>query len=131
MNSSTKTPTRIPPEQQAIRDKCFHRSGTFIEFDKFAVEQPISDRFEEQVRKYPNRLALKSKRQAVTYDQLNRVANRLARTILAERKEGSEPIAMLLEHGIQVVVATLAALKAGRFVSRSTPPIPLLESAGF
>ena len=28
----------IPAEQRAIRDKCFHPTGTFIEFDKTAIE---------------------------------------------------------------------------------------------
>ena len=29
----------IPPEQQAIRAKCFHPTGTFIEFRKEEIEQ--------------------------------------------------------------------------------------------
>ena len=52
--------TGPPPEQQAIRAKCFHPTGTFIEFEKEEIEQSIPDRFEEQVSKYPNRLAVKT-----------------------------------------------------------------------
>ncbi len=85
--------TDIPLDQKAIRDRCFHPTGTFIEFKKEAVEQSIPDRFEEQVRGYPNRLALKSQGKELTYAQLNRAANRLAQSILAERGESSEPVA--------------------------------------
>ena len=99
--------TGPPPEQQAIRAKCFHPTGTFTEFKIEAVERSIPTRFEEQVRRYPNRLAVKSEGQELTYHQLNRAANRLAQTILAERGEGSEPVAALFEHGVQMVVALL------------------------
>jgi len=46
---------------------------------------------------------------------LNRAANRLAQTILAERGEGLEPGAVLFEHGAQMVVALLGVLKARKF----------------
>ena len=81
-----------PPEQQAIRDKCLHPTGTFVEFRKEEVELSIPDRFEEQVRKYPDRLAVKFEDQVLTYDQLNIAANRLAQTILEKHGDSSEPV---------------------------------------
>jgi len=50
----------LPPEQLAIRAKCFHPSGIFIEFKKEEVEQSIPERFERIVRKHPDRLAVKT-----------------------------------------------------------------------
>ena len=44
--------TNLPPEQEAIRAKCFHPSGTFVEFLKEEIEQSIPERFEKIVRKY-------------------------------------------------------------------------------
>jgi hypothetical protein len=38
--------SNLPPEQEAIRAKCFHPSGTFIEFPKEEIEQSIPERFE-------------------------------------------------------------------------------------
>ena len=105
----------IPAEQKAIHDRCFHPTGTFFEFKKEAVEQSIPERFEEQVRRYPNRVAIKSPNEELTYGQLNRAANRLAQTILVERGESPEPVAVLFEHGAQMVVAILGALKARKF----------------
>jgi len=40
-----------PPEQQAIRVKCFHPSGNFVEFMKEEIEQSIPERFEHHFRK--------------------------------------------------------------------------------
>jgi len=56
----------LPPEQQAIRAKCFHPSGVFIEFRKEEIEQSIPDRFEQQVAKYPNRIAIKTGNHTLT-----------------------------------------------------------------
>ena len=32
---------KLPPEQEAIRAKCFHPAGKFIEFTKNEIEQSI------------------------------------------------------------------------------------------
>ena len=53
----------LPPEQRAIRDKCFHPAGTFAEFRKEEIEQSIPDRFEQQVRRYPDRVAVKTRKE--------------------------------------------------------------------
>lgn len=50
----------LPPEQEAIRAKCFHPTGAFVEFKREEVEQSIPDRFEQMVRLHPQSLALKS-----------------------------------------------------------------------
>ena len=104
----------LPAEQRRIRDRCYHPTGTFIEFEKDEIEQSIPDRFEQQVCKYPNRLAVKSRSYELTYDELNRTANRLARTILAECGEEQEQIALLLDHDLPIMVAILGVLKAGK-----------------
>jgi hypothetical protein len=43
----------LRPEQEAIRSKCFHPSGTFVEFPKEEIEQSIPGRFEKIVELYP------------------------------------------------------------------------------
>ena len=100
-------------QQQAIKAKCFHPTGTFVEFNKEEIEQSIPDRFERMVQKYPDRLAVKTEHHELTYDMLNQAANRVARAIL-QRGEGNEPIALLLEHGASAVAAILGILKAGK-----------------
>jgi non-ribosomal peptide synthetase component F len=74
--------TDLPPEQEAIRAKCFHPSGSFVEFKKEEIEQSIPDRFERQVARYPDRIAVKTRGHTFTYDELNRAANRVAHAIL-------------------------------------------------
>ncbi len=104
----------LPPEQQSIRAKCVHASNSFVKFEKEEIEQSVPDRFEQQVAKYPDRIAVKSRNHALTYDGLNKAANRVARAILAQRGEGNEPIALLLENHAPMTAAFLGILKAGK-----------------
>ncbi len=114
MGDFSETVANLPPEQRAIRDKCFHPTRTFIEFKQEEIDQSISDRFEQQVARYPERIAVRSTRHTFTYDELNRAANRVARAILDQSDVGQQPIAVLFEHGVPFVIASLGALKAGK-----------------
>lgn len=89
-------------------------TNPFIKFKRSEVEQALPYRFEQQVREHCDRLAIMTQSQQLTYEELNRWANRVARTILAQRGEGAEPIALLFEHGIPAIVALLGVLKAGK-----------------
>ena len=71
-------------------------------------------RFERQVRRYPDRLALKTRAHSYTYSELNAAANRVAHALIERRGVGTETVALLFENGAPFVVASLAALKAGK-----------------
>lgn len=116
MADSYKHFPNLPPEQQAIRAKCFHPTGTFVEFEEEEIGQSIPGRFEKIVRIYSDHVAVKTKHQQITYDALNRTANRLARAILSRSEEGQQPVVLLLNDGISLSIATLAVFKTGNFV---------------
>jgi len=124
MGDRYKSVTNLPPEQQAIRDKCFHPSGTYVEFPSEDVETSIPARFEKIVRMYPDRIAVKSKDLTLTYEELNKTANRIARAILAHLGEGEEPVALLLQHEASLIAAILGILKAGKFYVSLDPAFP-------
>ena len=123
-------------EQRAIRAKCVHPTGTFVEFTKEEAEQSIPQRFEKIVRLYPDRLAIKAKDRALTYDELNGAANRIAAQILAKQRNTGEPVALLFEQGIEAITGILGILKAGRFYVALDPSFParrlasILEDSG-
>jgi amino acid adenylation domain-containing protein len=93
-------------------------------FSKEEIEQSIPARFEQQVARYPDRLAVKTGHHQLTYAVLNQVANRIARAILAQHGEGEEPIALLFEHGAPMLTAILGVLKAGKFYVPLDPSLP-------
>jgi amino acid adenylation domain-containing protein len=61
---------------------------------------------------------------ALTYDELNRTANRLARAIIDRQGEGNEPVAILLKHGGPVIPSLLGVLKAGKIFVVIDPSFP-------
>jgi amino acid adenylation domain-containing protein len=86
----------------------------FVEFRKQDIEQSIPARFEQQVRRCPDRMAIKSKRHALSYEALNQKANAIAR-VIHERDESwrGERIALLLSHDVPFIAALLGILKSG------------------
>jgi amino acid adenylation domain-containing protein len=114
----------FPPEQEALRARCFHPIEPFIEYSRDEIEQSIADRFENQVRKHPRRLAIKTRDRELTYDELNRAANRVAHAILAARGERQEQAALLCDPGAMAIVGTLAVLKAGKTYVPLDPAVP-------
>lgn len=87
----------------------------FIQFKDEEIEQSIPERFERQVRAHGDRLAIKSNEVSFTFHDLNRTANRMARRILSRRGDQAEPIALLFDHGAEVLAAMLGVLKAWKF----------------
>jgi amino acid adenylation domain-containing protein len=114
----------LPPEQEAIRAKCYHPSGMFVEFEKEEIEQSIPHRFEKIALRHPDRLAVKTKAKEYTYHELNRTANQIAQRIFRHYEIGKKPIALLFEHDATEIVAILATLKAGRICVGLEPSYP-------
>lgn len=86
-----------------------------IEFDPADIEHSVIARFEAQVARNPTAIAVRDAQRALTYDALNRRANQIAHAILAQRGSAAEPIALLIEHSADMVIAILGAMKAGKF----------------
>lgn len=107
-----------------IRSKCFHPTGTFVEFPKEDTEKSIPERFEKIVRMYPNRIGVKARTQQMTYAELNDVANRLADILVAQLGGGQGPVGLLFPKGIPLIVAILGTLKAGKICVPLDPSLP-------
>jgi len=114
----------LPSDQQAIWDKCFHPSGSFIEFPIKEIEQSIVARFEKIVAVYPERVAIKTKDRNVTYGELNNWANCIAVELLARAGVGPSPVALLFGKDVRQYAAILAVLKAGKMYEVVEPSYP-------
>ncbi len=86
----------------------------FPRFLKSEINQSVAERFEQQVAKHADRLAVKTATAHLTYDGLNQAANRIARAIIKLRGTDNEPVALFLDQGAQLIPAILGALKAGK-----------------
>ena len=114
----------LPPEQAAIRAKCFHPSGTFVEFPKEEIEQSIPERFEKIVQRYPRRLALRTNAESLTYEDLNNAANCVGRVILESCRGRNEAVVLLADQTINTIIACIGILKAGKVLVTVDPTFP-------
>jgi len=124
MPDSLNSTCTLPAEQRTIWSKCVHQTGSFIEFSKEEIEQSIPARFEQIVSRYPDRVAIKTTTRALTYDELNRAANRIATAILAKQGDEKGSIALLIEDHSPMLTAILGALKAGKIYVPVDPSYP-------
>ncbi|MGR6975151.1 non-ribosomal peptide synthetase [Streptomyces cynarae] len=81
--------------------------------DNAMVSTSIHERFAAQARRTPDAVAVSAGYLRLTYRQLDERANRLAHRLLEAGVEPHDPVAVLMERSADVVVAILAALKAG------------------
>lgn len=80
--------------------------------------------FEEQVPRSPDRLAVIRDGSGLTYAELNRRANQLARYLRALGTRTDLPVALHVDRKLEMVVALLAVLKAGAAYVPCDPGYP-------
>jgi amino acid adenylation domain-containing protein len=114
MNESSPSGDVASIAQHLVRVQRAGPTNPFIRFEESEIEQSIPARFEKQVRLYPDRIAVKSGETVLTYDALNKAANRLARSILAQKADKEQPVAFLTAQSASAIVAMLGIQKAGR-----------------
>src|SRR5262250_1751019 len=115
---------QLPAEQQAIRAKCFHPSGEFVEFPIEDVENSVPARFEKIAAQYPDNWAIVTDLESLTYAELNERGNRVARSILERPGTNLEPIGLLFDTKLTLIVAMLGVLKAGKVMVLLDPAAP-------
>jgi amino acid adenylation domain-containing protein/non-ribosomal peptide synthase protein (TIGR01720 family) len=87
-------------------------------FSEYPSDRNLVELFEAIVEKYPNSIAVSFQEtdridQVVTYHELNQKANQLARSIKKHIHQPGDLVALFMDRSLEMVVATLAILKAG------------------
>ncbi|MFD7591106.1 amino acid adenylation domain-containing protein, partial [Kitasatospora sp. NPDC059811] len=92
------------------------RRELLVEFNRTDAELPeaaLPELFARRVRATPDAVAVVADDAELTYRELDRRANRLARALIGQGVRSETPVAVLLERSADVVVAVLAIVKAG------------------
>ncbi|RSS84872.1 AMP-binding protein, partial [Streptomyces sp. WAC05950] len=95
-----------------------------------AVEAPVHTLFEDRAARAPHAPALVCGEDRVDYGTLNERANRLAHHLGALGIGRGDTVAVLVERGPDLVVALLAAVKAGAAYTLLDPDFPAERLAG-
>jgi amino acid adenylation domain-containing protein/non-ribosomal peptide synthase protein (TIGR01720 family) len=105
------------------------RRQTVVDWNKtgrsWPLDRPIHTWFEEQVDRTPDTVAISRGAEQVTFRELNRRANRLARHLRELGVFEEQLVAVCLERSIDAVVALLAVLKAGGAYVPLDPGYPI------
>jgi amino acid adenylation domain-containing protein len=95
-----------------------------LPFIRDDIEQTVPARFERVARHFPGHIALTGDGRRWTYRELNVRVNRIAHAIRERTRPGVGCVAYLLDHSPEMVIATLAVLKAGKTYLAIHPGTP-------
>lgn len=110
--------------KQGNQERKVEPGHDFEPFDR-NPDLSVVKRFEQQVERYPGSLAVQCGEQSFTYEELNRTANLLGWRICQETGEKMAGIALLFEHGMDMITAIFGTLKAGKYYIPLDPLFPL------
>ncbi|MEC2307910.1 non-ribosomal peptide synthase/polyketide synthase [Bacillus atrophaeus] len=109
-------------------------------WDQPAIDYPrdktIHQLFEEQAERTPEQVAVVYEESRLTYRELNERANRLARILRSEGVQPDQPVGILAERSLEMIVGIMAILKAGGAYVPMDPDSPqeriryILEDSG-
>lgn len=100
----------IPLLARGEREEVLHRwNDTAREWPLECVHWLV----EEQARRTPDAPAVRFEGRTVSYGELDRQADRLAKRLVALDVAAEEPVALCLERSVEMLVAVLGILKAG------------------
>ncbi|MFY1671404.1 non-ribosomal peptide synthetase [Plantactinospora sp. WMMB334] len=103
---------------------------------RYPVDRCVHELIAEQAHRTPDALAVTDGVVGLSYAELNRRANRLARHLVAEGAAPEKVLAVMAERSVEMVVILLAILKAGAAYVPLEPQYPaerlryLLEDSG-
>ncbi|MCY9520553.1 amino acid adenylation domain-containing protein, partial [Paenibacillus apiarius] len=121
----------ISPEEKAQILETFNDTAADYPRDK-----TIPQLVEEQAERTPDQAAVVYEGSHLTYRELNAKANRLARTLRAEGVRPDQPVGLLVERSLEMIVGLLAIMKAGGAYVPMDPEYPeerigyMLEDSG-
>jgi amino acid adenylation domain-containing protein len=111
----------------------------FVEWNDTGAPTPdlcVHELFEQQARRSPDAVAVTAEGRDVSYEVLNRRANRLAHRLREQGLDREAPIGICVERGIDMMVGILGILKAGAAYLPLDPSYPpgrlafMLEDSG-
>ncbi len=98
--------------------------------------RPVTELFEEQVRMHPEKMAVAASGECLSYEELNRRANKVAHSLIALGVKAESIVGVLLDRKSHVYAARQGILKSGGAFTSMAPDYPddriryILEDSG-
>jgi len=101
--------SEVEPSRPQIKPR-----PSFVPFAREDIAASIPVRFEKQVERFGDRLAVRAGEHRLSYAELNRAANQIAHAIIDRTGVSPGLVALFLPPGASAVAAILGILKAGK-----------------
>jgi amino acid adenylation domain-containing protein len=98
--------------------------GPFEDVPFAALESTVPARFAAIAARHADRVAIRTRHESMTYTALDAASSRVAHALLDTLGKRAEPVALLLDKGIEQLVAYLGVIKAGKIVAVLDPSMP-------
>jgi amino acid adenylation domain-containing protein len=112
-------------QQLSTKGNTIQPTKSFAGIKAAEIDLSLHDHFIQQVKSYPDNIAVKTRKYEWTYEQLNLEANRIAQRVLTECGDKEERIALLFGHDAPMIASLLGALKAGKTYVPLDPSYPV------
>ena len=84
-------------------------------FDMGMIENSLSERFKMVALHFPERIAIETLSQSISYQELDKLSDKVADFLLVNFGEKSEPVVVLIDDEFLFYCAIIGILKAGKF----------------
>src|SRR5215831_877272 len=115
-------------QQNAIETRLKSLDNGFIPFEP-GEEETVSQVFERQAQKHPQKIAIKGTAVSYTYQQLNQLSDSIASALAVTMDGKPAPVILLLQHDAPFIACMLGVLKAGGFYIPLDPSFPESRNA--
>jgi amino acid adenylation domain-containing protein/non-ribosomal peptide synthase protein (TIGR01720 family) len=92
--------------------------------EDYPRDKTIHELFEEQVERTPDRVAAHDNTQSITYSELNKKANQLARYLKSKGIGIDDPVIVVMDRSIDLIISILAISKSGGVYVPTDPYAP-------
>lgn len=110
LNESDLPLDQIEYMDQEEKDMLLSRNNIQVDYPK---EKTITQLFEEQVERTPDKIAVVFEGQKLTYRELNEKANQLARVLRAKGVSRDQVVGLMVDKSLKMMIGVLAIIKAG------------------
>ena len=117
--------TAATRQQLSTKGNTIQLTKSYTNIKAAEIDQSLPSRFVQQVKSYPDNIAVKTRKYEWTYQELNLEANRIAKRVLTECGDKEERIALLFGHDAPMVASLFGALKAGKTYVPLDPSYPV------
>ncbi|TKI90077.1 non-ribosomal peptide synthetase, partial [Bacillus cereus] len=107
-DQSVKELSLLSDDEQKFMLKKFNNTAVV-----YPKEKTIQELFEEQVKQTPEKIAIQHADRSMTYLELNKKSNQLARKLREKGVKNGQVVGILAKHSLEIVIAIWGVIKAG------------------